>query len=136
MTWLNESWIWIVVALGAFLLMTRMHGMGMGCGTAAMGHRRGRDASADGGRGTGQVGMDRDMNPGAMQHGAIDPVSRHPIAAGTNPVSSVYGGLIYSFETRENRDAFEREPEKYLADGGGQAAGNPSAAPRRHHGCC
>jgi len=123
MTWLNDNWIWIAVAIGAFLLMTRMGGMG--CGMAGMGHRRNGDGSTDG-----------DINPNSAQPGAIDPVSRHPVAP-AHAVMGAYHGRIYSFESRENRETFDREPEKYLADDNviGQTAGNSNAAAHRHHGC-
>jgi hypothetical protein len=34
MAWLNENWIWLLVVVGGLVLMTRMNGMGMGCGMA------------------------------------------------------------------------------------------------------
>jgi YHS domain-containing protein len=138
MDWLNENWVWLVVAVGAFILMTRMHSMGVGCGTGSIGGRR---------RHAGSIAEGNEMDEADMQHasghgigpsGMIDPVSRHAIAAPESAVSTVYRGRMYAFEDRQNRDAFEREPEMYLADGAvtGQAIANERARPHRHHGCC
>ena len=46
-----------------------------------------------------------------------DPINRRHIPINAGSVSTVYSGALYVFESRENRDAFEREPEKYLGDG-------------------
>lgn len=67
---------------------------------------------------------------------AFDPVSRRAVTVGGAPVSTVFQGRAYYFESRENRDAFEANPEKYLA-------GSPAASqligsadrPRRRRGC-
>lgn len=71
---------------------------------------------------------------------AFDPVSRRAVAAGGTPISAVYQGLAYYFESRENRDAFESNPDKYLAgsSAGGQPIGAeraPTDRPRRRGGC-
>lgn len=78
-----------------------------------------------------------DENPSGT---LVDPVSGRTFAAGSMPISSIYRGRAYYFETRGNRDAFEGNPEKYLA--GPSAAGQPIAAentygerPRRRRGC-
>lgn len=70
----------------------------------------------------------------------FDPVSGRAFADGSTPISSIYRGRAYYFETRENRDVFESNPEKYLA--GASAAGQPIVAentyrerPRRRRGC-
>ncbi|MDR3533084.1 MAG: hypothetical protein P4L90_21310 [Rhodopila sp.] len=135
MTWLTDNWIWVALTIVVLLLMTRMHGMGMGGG---MSHQSNQNGSAHAGHGMGPI-MDHGMHHEPTQSAAIDPVSRHAVAPRANPVSTVYRGSIYAFETRENREAFEREPEKYLAGGAvtGQAVENQSATPpRRRHGCC
>ena len=71
---------------------------------------------------------------------AFDPVSRRAVALGGAPISAVYQGQAYYFETRENRDAFETSPDKYLAGlaKAGQAIGPAPTSqdrPRRHRGC-
>lgn len=60
---------------------------------------------------------------------AFDPVSQHTIMFGT-PISALYRERVYYFENCENRDAFECDPEKYLAGspGAGQSIGSQSAA--------
>lgn len=45
----------------------------------------------------------------------FDPVSQRMLPAATT-VASVHQGRIYYFEDRANRDVFEAEPEKYLAE--------------------
>ena len=70
----------------------------------------------------------------------FDPVSRRAVALGGTPVSAVYQGRAYYFESRENRDVFEGNPVKYLAGfpAAGQAIGSDAASaerPRRRGGC-
>lgn len=70
---------------------------------------------------------------------AFDPVSQHTIMFST-PISTLYRERAYYFESRENRDAFESDPEKYLAGSPtvGQPIGSKSASadwPRRRRGC-
>ena len=71
---------------------------------------------------------------------AFDPVSRRAVALGGTPISTIYQGRAYYFESRENRDAFEGNPDKYLA--GSPVTGQPIGAqnappdrPRRRGGC-
>lgn len=128
MNWLYQNWIWIVLVIGGFFLMARLGGMGRyGAGRSA-GHRH---------------GTSNDNPPAARGPGpdtAFDPVSRHVLASGGDAISSVYRGRAYYFESRENRDAFESNPEKYLA--GTASAGEIIEADRRverrgrrRHGC-
>jgi YHS domain-containing protein len=130
MDWLLQNWLWIVVLVGAYFMMSRM---GMGCG---MGHSHGHGHSRGHGSGTNSGSNEKGM--GTIE--LFDPVSQHMLAAAT-PIASVHQGHIYYFEDRANRDAFESEPEKYLA--GAPAIGQEigaSAAPanqtHRSHGCC
>ncbi|MDR3533082.1 MAG: hypothetical protein P4L90_21300 [Rhodopila sp.] len=51
MTWLSENWIWVALAVGALLLMTRMHGMGGGGGCCG-GHQQTQDESTRNGHHT------------------------------------------------------------------------------------
>lgn len=71
---------------------------------------------------------------------AFDPVSRRAVPPGGLPVSTVYQGRAYYFENRQNRDAFESSPDKYLV--GSPVAGQPIGVetsyddrPRRKRGC-
>lgn len=66
---------------------------------------------------------------------AFDPVSRRAVTVGSAPISMVYQGRAYYFESRENRDAFEADPKKYLAESpAGQPIGSADR-PRRRRGC-
>jgi len=136
MTWLSENWAWLAIAIGGFLLMTRMHGMGMGCGMAGGHSGSSHDTQPD--QAGGGITIDHDTTANLGPGGAIDPVSRRQVSTEAAPVSSAYGGLLYWFESRANRDAFEREPDKYLADGtvSGQPADTPHGSAHRPHGCC
>jgi YHS domain-containing protein len=129
MDWLYQNWIWIVALVGGYLLMSRM-GIG-GCG---MGHSHGHDHASAGGHGSGATEKAADTIK------LFDPVSQHmlPVATG---IASVHQGRVYYFEDRANRDAFESEPEKYLAGAPviGQAiAASAAQAKQAHrgHGCC
>ena len=124
MEWLAQNWIWIVFGIGVLLLMTRARGCGMGRSSGRHGDGESRDAvpPAIGNR------------PGNL----FDPVSRRSFSAGGIPISSVYQGRAYYFENRENRDAFEADPQKFLA--GNDSLGEPVGtehdhAQRRRHGC-
>lgn len=71
---------------------------------------------------------------------AFDPVSRRAVALGGTPVSAMYQGRAYYFENRDNRDAFEGNPGKYLAGfpEAGQDIGSETESadrPRRRSGC-
>lgn len=125
MDWLLQNWIWIALAVGAVFFMARMGGCGMGHST---GHSHG--SSSD----------NPPADPGAGVGTSFDPVSHHAVTAGSVGISSVYHGRAYYFENRENRDAFEGNPEKYLA--GAPAVGEPVGSARdddhrhhRRHGC-
>lgn len=127
MQWLSQNWIWIAVAIAGIYFMTRMHGMGRG-----MGHSMGRGYASDG------DGPPADRETGSNT--AFDPVSRRAVAAGGSAISAVYHGRAYYFENREDRDAFEADPEKYIAGSpaAGQAIGAEDAyrdRPHRRHGC-
>ena len=70
----------------------------------------------------------------------FDPVSSRAFARGNAPISTIYRGRAYYFESRENRDAFEAGPEKYIAaaPAAGQTIGAENAdreRPRRRRGC-
>ena len=127
MEWLSQNWIWIAFAIGGFFLLNRM-GIG-GCGMSrSMGnsHGSGRDGSP----------AERAAGSGT----AVDPVSHHALPANA-AISSVYQGRAYYFESRENRDAFESDTEKYIAASpvAGHVIGAKGASSdqqQRRHGCC
>lgn len=127
MDWLGQNWLWIALAIGAFFFMTRMGGCGMG---RSSGRRHYDDNQRD------VVPPASGNRPGSL----FDPVTGHGFVAGGAPISTVYHGRAYYFENRENRDAFETDPEKYLA--GSRVIGDPVGAdreydqrPRHRHGC-
>lgn len=106
MEWLLQNWIWIVFAIGIFLLMRRG---GMACG---MGHGRshGNDTQAH----QHQEGDAPHTDP---DRGPKDPIS----GAIVNPetaLNSMYQGRVYYFASRENRDAFEASPAQYASQTG------------------
>ncbi|TAH44652.1 MAG: YHS domain-containing protein [Betaproteobacteria bacterium] len=123
MEWLTQNWIWIVFALGMFVLMRRG---GMGCGAGGhRSHRHGHDHD-EGSRSSSRAD---EVSPPAS---VIDAVSGQPVEP-TRAVTCVYKDRTYYFATRENRDRFEAEPERFAAASGVENA--PSA--HRHHrrGC-
>lgn len=128
MQWLAQNWIWMVLGIGVLFFMTRMGGMG-GCGM-------GRSTGHSHGSSNDNPPADRGAGPGT----AFDPVSRHAVTPGGTTLSAAYHGRAYYFESRENRDAFEGNPEKYLAgaSAAGQAIGAENAdreRPHRRGGC-
>ena len=127
MAWLSQNWLWIVVAIFVFFLMSRMHRMGHG-----MGHSMGR----------GYGPADRSLPPerGQSFGTALDPVSKRAVAK-DSAISAVYRGRAYYFENREDRDAFEADPDKYIgaSPSAGQLIGTEDASrerARRRRGCC
>ena len=127
MNWLAQNWIWVAVAVGGFFLMTRMHGMG-GMGGCGGGH---------GANGHGDSTRTPPGASGADPGTTIDAVSGHALPAGGTAASTVFRGQAYYFENRENRDAFESDPDKYLAAApqAGRALAPAGDRPHRHHGC-
>jgi len=126
MEWLSQNWLWVVLLVGGYFLMSRM---GIGCG---MGH-----SHVHGHGGGTRSGTDE---KGAETVKLFDPVSQQMLATATS-IASVHQGHVYYFEDRANRDAFESEPEKYLA--GAPPIGQKIAAEVAHekkahhaHGCC
>ena len=70
----------------------------------------------------------------------FDPVSRRAVVTSGSPISFLYHGRAYYFESRQNRDAFESNPDKYLADlprAGEASRPGPGATekPGRQGGC-
>ncbi len=122
MQWLLQDWIWVALAVVGVFFMMRMGGRGMGHNSAR------REAGAHG-----------DHAPGPGTGSAFDPVSHRAVATVDGAVSTLYRGRAYYFEGRENRDLFETDPAKYLAEAArvGQAPGNEYEHARGHrrHGC-
>lgn len=119
MQWLSQNWIWIVFAIGVFLLMRRG---GIGCG---MGH--GRSHGTDGHAHHQQESSDRPTNPDSRPK---DPVNGEIVNSDT-AVNAMYQGRLYYFASRENRDTFEASPAQYAA-----RAGERGEEHRHHrHGC-
>ena len=119
---ISQNWLWLLIAVAGFFLLVRMGGCGMG---RSMSHRHGGGSEPP-------TGHESDSRV------PLDPVSHHDIANGGTSISTVYHGRAYYFENRENRDTFERDPEKYLA--AAPSAGQPissedSGRPRHRHGC-
>jgi len=81
--------------------------------------------------------VDQEGEPAAL----IDPVSRRTVPADL-AIASVHQGRVYHFEDRTNRDAFEAEPEKYVAGAQaliGQEVNSPAKSNKqthKDHGCC
>jgi len=83
MDWLYQNWVWIVVLIGGYVLMSRM-GMG-GCG---MGHSHGHSHAGHGGGADARTN-DKGLNP----INVFDPVSHHMLPAATG-IASVHKGRI------------------------------------------
>lgn len=131
MDWLAQNWTWIALAVGGVFLFTRMGAGGCGMGGCGMGRSMGANR--------GQSGTGQPAEPGTGTGNTVDPVSRHALPAGS-AVSAVYQNHAYYFESRENLDAFESDPERYLAGSAmvGQAMGSDRASigqPQRRRGC-
>ncbi|MBY0243602.1 MAG: YHS domain-containing protein [Burkholderiaceae bacterium] len=105
MQWLTQNWIWIVFAIGVFLLMRR----------GGMGH--GRSHGNDG--------------PAQHHEDSSDSQSKDPVSGErVNPETAVnvmYQGRVYYFASRENREKFEASPAQYAASATGRH--------HRRHGC-
>ncbi len=138
MDWLLQNWVWIVVAVGGFYLISRMGmGMGMGMGGCGMGHSHG---ASHAGRGHPAGGDDGSNDRRAGASDVFDPVSQHMLPA-ESAIASAYRGRVYYFEDRTNRDSFESDPEKYLASTqavGREIGSSAAVAKQSHqgHGCC
>lgn len=124
MNWLAQNWIWIALAVGGYFFMTRMGGRGMGRFRRYQGN-----SDYDYNR--------RDSIPSVQDNrvsATFDPVSGHTLVGGGTQISTIYHGRAFYFESRENRDAFEATPEKYLANSqmAGTPIGNDGYAQPRH----
>jgi YHS domain-containing protein len=139
------NWGWLVAAglapfLIAFLPCAVMCALGMCMHKTAGGNNPGsrRITGSTQAQAIGTVNL---HDPAVDTAELFDPVSQRMLPAAT-AIASVHQGRIYYFEDCANRDAFETEPEKYLA-GSHQAIGQPVGSPgkssersHRGHGCC
>jgi YHS domain-containing protein len=58
----------------------------------------------------------REVAKGAKRGYLIDPVSKNPVDIMESPYSYIYKDVEYNFQTKENMDAFIKNPEKYIAE--------------------
>ena len=113
------NWGWLVAAglapiLLALLPCAAMCALGL-CMHKMAGGAHGGSRSGTAGSARAQV-TDTDNSHGRVADASdlFDPVSGRMLPAAT-AIASVHRGRVYYFEDRANRDAFETEPEKYLA---------------------
>lgn len=110
MDWLSKNWVWIVFALGVFLMLGRGNLGRLGPGRHFAGPGGVRDDMPD-----------RDDRP-------KDPVSGDLVSP-DGAINSTYQGHTYYFSSRENRDKFEAAPTQYAS------AAEVGKHRRRGHGC-
>ena len=130
------NWGWLVAAGLAPILIAILPCAVM-CALGLCMHKMAGGAHGGNRSGAANSAIDQDGEPAAL----IDPVSRRTVPAGP-AIASVHRGRVYHFEDRANRDAFESEPEKYLA--GAQAligqevnsAAKSNKQSHKDHGCC
>lgn len=113
------GWGW-VVALGIAPLILAVAPCLIMCALGLCMMGKGMSGQGSGGSAAGQG-----RGPGT----AMDPVSLRVLSDGA-VASAVYQGRAYYFESRENRDAFESDPTKYLSETPvvGQATSSESAS--------
>ena len=130
------NWGWLVAAGLAPILIALLPCAVM-CALGLCMHKMAGGAHGGNRSGAANGAIDQEGEPVAL----IDPVSRRTVPADL-AIASVHQGRVYHFEDRANRDAFEAEPEKYLA--GAQAligqevnsAAKSNKKSNEGHGCC
>lgn len=123
MQWLAQNWLWILLGLGALYFFTRRHGMrgyGMNRGYSHRQYEQNDDYAPP---------PAAESRPESLS----DPVSGQTFSPGSSTVSTVYRGRAYYFASRENRDAFEADPEKYIASAPAAGQSLESDTYRRPH---
>lgn len=124
MEWLAQNWIFVVGAIGLFLLMRRG---GMGCGHGGGGQhgsgRHRRPATHDAHHGEHRAHIEGE-SPAGPSAPIADPVSGQSVDPAI-AVASVHLGAPVYFESRANRDRFEASPEDFPVP--------QSATPDAHH---
>jgi YHS domain-containing protein len=139
------NWGWLVAVglapfLIAFLPCAVMCALGMCMHKTAGGNNSGSQR-VTGSTHAQAIGTVNSHDPAADTAELFDPVSQRMLP-GATAVASVHQGRIYYFEDRTNRDAFEAEPEKYLAElhqAIGQqngVSGKSNEHAHQRHGCC
>jgi YHS domain-containing protein len=104
MEWLSENWLLVLLIGGALVLMFRRGGIGGGMGCCGMGAHDAHHGSQKGSNGSDATSEAR----------PVDPVSSEPVSS-DGAIASVYRGRVFRFASRENRDRFEAEPERFVA---------------------
>lgn len=99
MEWFIQNGLWILFAIAVVLMIRRG---GMGCGMGGHHHKHAAEPPAD----------------------KIDPISGRSVGDGVQ-IASVYKGVTYFFENKENRDIFESNPDSYKKE----------TKPKGHQGC-
>ncbi len=112
MQWFSQNWIWIVFAIGIFLLIRR-GGMGCGMGHGHPHHQR--------------ESNDRPTNPDSSPKDPVNGAIVNPESA----VNAMYQERVYYFSSRKNRDTFDAKPAQYAARAGERDEGH-----RHHRHCC
>ncbi|HEX8012118.1 MAG TPA: hypothetical protein VF814_14475 [Casimicrobiaceae bacterium] len=120
---LSQNLVWIILAVGAVFVFSRLRGHG-----GLLGFGGGHGAAFGGGDHSGH-GPGGDQ-PQDSAPAAIDPVTRSPVDP-ARALSSFYGGRVYYFESAETRTKFEAAPSSYASP---QPEQQQSSG--RRHGCC
>ena len=141
----SQSWLWIVIALGAVAFFYFRRG---GFGHGGLGHGGlgrgglGRGGHGHGGHGRGGHGHgNRDeatSPPPRVPEAAIDPVEGMPVRTADAP-TSVYQGRIYYFASEDSRDRFDASPQDYATAPSAQTMERNTASGRSgrgRRGCC
>lgn len=116
MEWLIQNWASLLLLAVVLIFLSRRGGMGCGIGGHAA--REGSHPSKD--------------EKSSTDSPPLDPVSGESVSRDT-ALTSAYHGRIYYFSSRENRDTFEAEPDKFAA----ADAGDHGQSDRHGgHGCC
>ena len=63
-----------------------------------------------------KTNIQRELARGAKKGVLIDPVSKNPVDIMESPYSYIYKEVEYNFQTKENMDAFVKDPERYIAE--------------------
>lgn len=116
MEWVTQNWISLLILAVVLVFLSRRGRMGCGIG----------------GKTTRDTPSASEAAKWAADASPVDPVSGEALSRAT-ALTSVYRGRIYYFSSREHRDKFEAQPDKFAAT----QAGDPAQSHRDgSHGCC
>lgn len=116
MEWIIQNWASLLLLAVVLIFLSRRGRMGCGIGGHAA--RESSHPSKD--------------EKSSTDSPTLDPVSGEAVSRAT-ALTSVYRGRIYYFSSREHRDKFEAQPDKFAAT----QAGDPAQSHRDgSHGCC